>query len=91
MRCSQEGQDILRQDAAVLRHVPRLIRTMCAQQSVWFSGRTLDVLAPLQLATRCDNERSDHGQSDPDALQPGQALGREGPRQQDGHHRGQGG
>jgi Tn3 transposase DDE domain len=42
--------DVLRQDATVLRYAPRPIRTKRAQQSAPFSGRTLDVLAPLQLA-----------------------------------------
>jgi DDE superfamily endonuclease len=49
MRCSQVEQDVLRQAAAVLRYTPRLIRTKRAQQSTPFSGRTLDVLAPLHL------------------------------------------
>jgi hypothetical protein len=49
MRCSQVGQDVLRQDAAVLRYAPRGIRTMRAQQSAPFSRMAHDVLAPLQL------------------------------------------
>jgi hypothetical protein len=40
---------VLRQDAAVLRYAPRLIRTMHAQQSAPFSRMALDVLARLQL------------------------------------------
>ena len=36
-RCSQAGRDVLRQNAAVLRCASRVIRTMCAQQSAWFS------------------------------------------------------
>jgi hypothetical protein len=47
--CSQVGQDVLRQDAVVLRYAPRVIRIMCAQQSAWFSGEARDVLAHLQL------------------------------------------
>jgi hypothetical protein len=50
-RCSQAGQDVLRQDAAVLRYVPRAIRIMHAQKSAPFPGRAPDVLARLQLAT----------------------------------------
>jgi hypothetical protein len=50
MCCSQVGQDVLRQDAAVLRYAPRVIRTKRVQKSPPFSGRTLDVLAPLQLS-----------------------------------------
>jgi hypothetical protein len=49
MCCSQIGQDVLRQDAAVLRYAPRVIRTKRAQKSPPFSGRTLDVLAPLHV------------------------------------------
>jgi hypothetical protein len=49
MCCSQVEQDVLRQDAAVLRYAPRVIRTKRAQQSAPFSGRTLDVRAPLHL------------------------------------------
>jgi hypothetical protein len=48
-RGSQVGQDVLRQDTAVLRSAPRPIRTKRAQQSAPFSGRTLDVLAPLHI------------------------------------------
>jgi hypothetical protein len=48
--CSQVGQDVLRQEAAVLRYARRGIRTTRAQPSAPFSGRTLDVLAPLHLA-----------------------------------------
>src|SRR5215510_13719916 len=50
-RCSQVGQDVLRQDALVLRYAPRVILTKSAQKLTPFSGRTLDVLAPLQLQT----------------------------------------
>jgi hypothetical protein len=49
MRCSQAGQAVRRQDTAVRRHAPRLIRIMRAQKSVPFPGRTLDVLAPLHI------------------------------------------
>jgi hypothetical protein len=49
-RCSQVGQDVLRQDAAVLRYVPRAIRIMHAQKSAPFPGRAPDVLARLHLA-----------------------------------------
>src|SRR2546427_9249802 len=47
--CSQVGQDVLRQDAAVRRYASRVIRIMCAQKSAWFSGETRDVLAPLHV------------------------------------------
>jgi len=49
-RCSQVERAVLRQDAAVLRYAPRGIRTKRAQKPPRFSGRTLDVLAPLQLS-----------------------------------------
>ena len=49
MRCSQVGRDVLRQDATVLRHAPRLIRIMRAQQLLRFPGIARDVLAPLQI------------------------------------------
>ena len=48
-RCPQVGQDVLRQDAAVLRSAPRIIRTMCAQKPAAFPGIARDVLAHLQL------------------------------------------
>jgi hypothetical protein len=54
-RCSQVGGDVLRQDAAVRRYAPRGIRTMRAQQSALFAGRTLDVLAPLHLSVDQDH------------------------------------
>jgi hypothetical protein len=47
MRGSQVEQDILRQDAAVLRYTSCVIRTKRAQQSTQFPGITRDVLAPL--------------------------------------------
>ena len=50
--CSQVGQDVLRQDAAVRRYAPRGIRIMRAQQSPPFPGTAFDVLAPQQLRTR---------------------------------------
>jgi hypothetical protein len=40
---------VLRKEAAVRRYAPRVIRSMGAQQSAWFSGEARDVLAPLQL------------------------------------------
>jgi|SRR5262245_5658012 len=46
--------DVLRQDATVLRYAPRPIRTKRAQQSAPFSGRTLDVLAPLHVECPSD-------------------------------------
>jgi hypothetical protein len=46
-RCSQVGRDVLRQDAAVLRCVPRAIRTTRAQLSTPFPGMARDVLARL--------------------------------------------
>jgi hypothetical protein len=48
-RCSQVGQDVLRQKATVLRYVPRVIRIMHAQKSAPFSRRAPDVLACLHL------------------------------------------
>jgi hypothetical protein len=48
-RGSQVGQDVLRQDTAVRRHAPRLIRTKRAQQSPRFPGIARNVLAPLHL------------------------------------------
>jgi hypothetical protein len=48
-RGSQLGQDVLRQKAAVLRYVPRVIRIMHAQKSAPFSRRAPDVLARLHL------------------------------------------
>jgi hypothetical protein len=48
-RCSQVGRDVSRQDAAVLRYAPRVIRTMCAQKSARFSRMARDVLAHLQV------------------------------------------
>jgi hypothetical protein len=47
--CSQVGEDVLRQEATVLRYAPRVIRTKRAQQSTRFPGITHDVLAPLHL------------------------------------------
>jgi hypothetical protein len=49
MRCSQVGPDVRRQDAAVLRYEPRVIRTKRAQKTAPFPGRAPDVLARLQL------------------------------------------
>jgi hypothetical protein len=54
-RCSQVGQDVLRQDALVLRYAPRVILTKPAQKLTPFSGRTLDVLAPLHLRAVFEN------------------------------------
>jgi hypothetical protein len=54
-RCSQVGLDVLRQDAAVLRYAPRVIRIMCAQKSAWFSGEARDVLAHLHLLSEDRN------------------------------------
>jgi pimeloyl-ACP methyl ester carboxylesterase len=49
MCCSQVGQGVLRQNAAVRRYMSRVIRTMRAQQSALFSRRAPNVLARLQL------------------------------------------
>jgi hypothetical protein len=49
MRCSQVEQDVLRQEAAVLRYASSVIRTKRAQKSAPFSGMAYDVLAPLQV------------------------------------------
>jgi hypothetical protein len=48
-RCSQAENDVLRQDAAVRRYAPRVIRTMCAQKPARFPGIARDVRASLQL------------------------------------------
>ena len=49
MCCSQVEQDVLRQDAAVLRYASSVIRTKRAQKFASFSGMARDVLAHLQL------------------------------------------
>jgi hypothetical protein len=51
MRCSQAGRDVLRQEAAVRRYAPRVIRIIYAQKSAPFSRRAPDVLARLHLLT----------------------------------------
>jgi hypothetical protein len=48
-RCSQVERAVLRQDAAVRRYGPRVIRTMRAQKPAPFPGIAHDVLAHLQL------------------------------------------
>ena len=54
-RCgSQVGQNVLRQNAAVRRYVPRVIRTTRAQQSTQFPGIPRDVLAPLHIMSAYD-------------------------------------
>ena len=59
MRGSQVEQDILRQDATVLRYTSCVIRTKRAQQSTQFPGITRDVLAPLQIAEGYPVKRED--------------------------------
>jgi hypothetical protein len=51
MCCSQVEQDVLRQDAAVLRYASSVIRTERAQQSTQFPGIARDVLTRLQLTS----------------------------------------
>jgi hypothetical protein len=46
----QAGRDVLRQDTAVRRYVPRVICTAFAQKSARFSRMARDVLAHLQVA-----------------------------------------
>ena len=63
-RCSQVGWDVRRPEAAVLRSVPPVIRTMCTQKPASFPGIARDVLAPLQLAFHA----SAHGGNVPRAM-----------------------
>ena len=49
MRCSQVRCDVLRQEAAILKYAPLVIRTLCAQKPAPFPGMACDVLTPLQL------------------------------------------
>jgi hypothetical protein len=49
MRCSQVEQDVLRQEAVVLRYTPHVILTKPAQKLTPFSGMAPDVLAPLHI------------------------------------------
>jgi hypothetical protein len=49
MCCSQVGRDVLRQEAAIRRYAPRVIRTMRAQKVPRFPGMACDVLAPLHI------------------------------------------
>ena len=49
-RRSQVERAVLRQDAAVRRYAPRVIRTMRAQKSAPFPGIAHDVLARLHIS-----------------------------------------
>jgi hypothetical protein len=48
-RGSQVGRDVRRQDAAVRRYAPRVIRTTRAQKPAPFPGMARDVVAHLHL------------------------------------------